>query len=78
MPGTGPAYSGPEPAKDTPGYAENHQGPALPTSRSAAGPTTTEGPMPYTGATPRAYSSGYQHIAELHRKSPTGGHFSKI
>ena len=44
--------SGPEPAKDTPGYAENHQGPALPTSMSAAGPTTTEGPMPYIGPPP--------------------------
>ena len=44
--------SGPEPAKDTPGYAENCQGPALPNSRSAAGPTTTEGPMQYIGALP--------------------------
>ena len=70
--------SGPEPAKDTPGYAENCQGPALPNSRSAAGPTTTEGPMQYIGGTPRAYSSGYQHTAELLRKSPIGGHFSKI
>lgn len=78
MPGTGPAYQWARTSQGHPRLCRNLPGPSPAQQQVSSWSYRNRRTYAVHSRHPRAYSSGYQHTAELRRKSPIGGHFSKI